>query len=92
MKKAVSDSLEFKCCDKLQRSLIPAVQLAFNDLENKASELQLCMEEFTPALQSAMSSLGILDRVAIRLLGTKHKIAFMVRNKFEISEQVVKRI
>ena len=78
-KKDVSESVEAKGCEQLETSLIPCVRRALDEIENRAIALHICMEEYTPALQSSLSNLGILERAAIKFMGAKHKISLMVR-------------
>ncbi len=77
--KEVSESVEAKGCEKLETSLIPCVRHALDEIENRAISLHICMEEFTPALRSSLTNMGILERAAIKFMGAKYKITMMVR-------------
>jgi hypothetical protein len=79
VQKEVLESLEAKCCAQIEISLIPCLRRSLDELENKAIALHICLKEFTPALRSSLSNLGILERAAIKCMGTKHQIALMVR-------------
>jgi hypothetical protein len=75
----VLGSVEAKGCEQLEASLIPCVRRALDEMEKRSIAFHICMEEYTPALRSSLSNLGILERAAIKFMGAKHKIALMVR-------------